>query len=130
MRKESTKNTEVNDKIAKLVHEMWESCDDSMESHELKHFVDENNAPDIKALNENDGIGVEEVLTIGSYLALSKLHHELHVAEGENIARQLKRVLRGDAEVEVIMPDDMPKEIQDIVKDIVNVIKKNRKGRK
>lgn len=133
MRKETKaiKGTE-RDEFKHTVHHLWDSADDEMEAKELKQFVNEDNTPNLRRLNESDdSIGVEECIIIGTYLVLNHLHTELHRTEVETIEIDVKAMLAGEKSLREIVPASMPKELVDLLERLVGDDgKKGKRGKK
>ncbi len=124
------KKTTKKDDFKKLVHSLWDSVDDEVERLELKAFIDDDNMPRMKELNEDDNIGVEEVIILGGYLVLNKLHNELHKDDRDMIEKNLAKVFEGEVGFREVMPDDMPEEVIEALSKMVDSIKSKKKGKK
>lgn len=130
MRKDNKahKHTSTDDSLRKELHDLWDSCDDEMERLELKHFVGSDNMPDIRALNgSGDSIGVDEVLIIGGYMALNKVHQLVHQSETSSMTDKVEDLFDGKVSVREIISADMPDEVVEVLEDLVDIVKKNRK---
>ena len=135
MKKTST-HTHDNDHLeqfAKNFHEFWDVTDDEIDKRELRHFVDDENQPKLRELNDSD-VSVEDVLVIGAFIALEKLHNDFHETEAVDIKQKIEDMFNGKVELRQIAPKDMPEEVLDALEGIVNLgrdLKKktNRKPR-
>lgn len=119
----------VKDDYKQLIHDTWSDCDDEMDRCELKGFVTPDNQPDLVKLNSDDRIGVSEVLLIGGYLALNKLHGMSHRSQLQEIEEQLEKVFDGKVKVQAIIPENMPPEIREVVEGLIKVVQESRKKR-
>lgn len=119
--------------FAENFHEFWDSSDDEIDRRELRHFIDDENQPKIRELNDSD-VSVEDVLVIGSYLALNKLHNDFHQSEADNIKGKIEAMFNGKVELRQIAPGNMPEEVLQALEQIVELgrdmkKKTNRKPR-
>lgn len=118
------------EKITSVIHGMFNHVDDEMDRMELKKFVRDDNLPRFSMLNEDDNIGVEQVLVIGGYLAMNKLHNELHNITNAGLEDKLQAVFNGEIELEAIAPENMPDEILEALGGMIDVIRDIKKGKK
>ena len=132
VKKEIKSTSESNKRTAfeKTVHDMWDSLDDEMEKRELKVFIDDENQPKLKMLNEDDNIGVTEVLLVGSYLVLSHLHHELHEAELKEVTKNVDDMFKGKVSLREIAPENMPEELLELLEKLIDIPTKKPRGKK
>lgn len=133
--KKNTKTTVVkgtmnlDKELRKRIHALLNSADDEMDRVELKGFITEDNMPRLEELNDSETVTVADVLLIGGYLALEKVHNIMHELDAERVSKQVDDMFAGKVEIEAILPDDMPKEVADLLKSIVDITKKSRKQR-
>lgn len=116
------KKIEDNDKnLRKLIHSMVNDAEDYVEKHELDSFLDKRtNDPDVSRMEADPDLEVGDVLMIGGFLALSKLHHEMHKQDAED-------VVEGNVDIRVVMPDDVPPEVMEALDQFVKKMKKGKK---
>ena len=129
---DSSKTTDPDKKLRQELHDLWDSCDDEMEKKELKHFIDDENQPKMHLLEEdNDSIGVEEVILIGAYMTLNHIHQLVHERYAADVAKKVDGVLKGEIEFRTITPANMPPELVDLLDGLVTKSRKaNAKKRK
>lgn len=130
MKKETSSKTVKKENMAKVIEhllDMWGACNDEMDKHELKSYVNSDNSPNMKRLNDSDEIGVDEVLLIGGYLALNRLHHIAHKRTHKELERQIEGMLGGDVTVRAVVSEDMPEELKELIENLVETVKKRKK---
>ena len=102
--------------VEKVIDNLWKAGRDEMERRELTGYLYPDNSPRIAELNEDDRVGVEDVLVIGSFMAMNRVYAELHDDEPA---------------VSIITPEDMPAELKELMDEVIKVVKKHqKKGKK
>lgn len=124
------KKNESKDSYSKLVkelHTFYNKSVDEMERLELHGFVNDDNSPNLEAMEEDDRIGVHEVMVIGTHIGMAKVHEVVHEDELASMEILVGKMLKGELEVRDVAPDGVP---EDIIEALEALVKLNKKGKK
>lgn len=119
MKKRPTTNKKTDDafnyeKFSKVLHDAYEEGEQLMEKYELESYIDDENQPIVDMLDDSD-VTVEQVLLIGSVIALRMVHNELH--KGNKKSR-----------VGVIEIDgNLPPELAELLEKVLGIAVDNKK---
>lgn len=110
-------------KLVSTVMSMWRDTKEEVDRLELESYLDQENRPNMKALNESQDIGVAEVLVLGGYMVLNKLRDELQ--PDKSLQDELNELF--DGRVQIASTDkELPKEAKDIINALAEVLKKRQ----
>lgn len=120
------KHTKAFHELNDFIHDQFGKVDDEVEKRELAHYIGTENDPDFDKLDENaDNLTIEEVMLLGSYLAVARIHHELHEVMDKHVGggTGLPQVAFGTLE-------NMPPELKAALRSLLDDEDSNKRNKK